>query len=52
VDFTANITKKIESKTRKNDIVEYLDYHIPVTLLKGSKGNGDMQARLKCATYP
>jgi len=29
---------------RKNAIVEYLDYHIPVTLLKGPKGNRDMQA--------
>jgi len=25
-------------KTRKNAIVEYLDYHIPVTQLKGPKG--------------
>jgi len=31
-------------KTRKNAIVEYLDYQIPVTKLKLSKGNGDMQA--------
>jgi len=31
-------------KTRKNAIVEYLDYQIPVTLLKGPKGNGNMQA--------
>jgi len=31
-------------KTRKNAIVEYLDYQIPVTQLKGLKGNGDMQA--------
>jgi len=31
-------------QTRKNAIVEYLDYGIPVTQLKGSKGNGDMQA--------
>jgi len=30
--------------TRKNAIVEYLDYQIPVTQLKGQKGNGDMQA--------
>jgi len=34
---------KIE-ETRKNAIVEYLDYQIPVTQLKGPKGNGDMQA--------
>jgi len=31
-------------KTRKNAIVEYLDYQISVTELKGPKGNGDMQA--------
>jgi len=31
-------------KTRKNAIVEYPDYQIPVTQLKGPKGNGDMQA--------
>jgi len=30
-------------KTRKNAIVVYLDYQIPVTHLKGLKGNGDMQ---------
>jgi len=34
----------IKSKTRKNAIVEYLDYQIPVTQLKGPKGNGDIQA--------
>jgi len=28
----------------KNAIVEYLDYQIPVTQLKGKKGSGDMQA--------
>jgi len=42
----------ITGETRKNAIVEYLDYQIPVTQLMGPKGNGDMQARLKCATYP
>jgi len=31
-------------KTRKNAVVEYLDCQIPVTQLKGQKGNGDMQA--------
>jgi len=31
-------------KTRKNAIVEYLDYQIPVTQQKGPKGNGDIQA--------
>jgi len=31
-------------KTWKNAIVEYLDYQIPVTQLKGPKGDGDMRA--------
>jgi len=31
-------------ETMKNAIVEYLDNQIPVTQLKGPKGNGDMQA--------
>jgi len=35
---------KHKIKTRTNAIVENLDYQIPVTLLKGQKGNGDMQA--------
>jgi len=35
---------KSKRKTRKNAIVEYLDYQIPVTQLKGQKENGDMQA--------
>jgi len=30
--------------TRENAIVEYLDYQILVTQLKGPNGNGDMQA--------
>jgi len=34
----------VQNKTRKNAIVQYLDYQIPVTQLKGPKGNGDMQA--------
>jgi len=34
----------IQTKTRNNAIVEYLDYQIPVTQLMGPKGNGDMQA--------
>jgi len=29
--------------TGKNAIVDYLDYQIPVTQLKGPTGNGDMQ---------
>jgi len=32
------------NKTRENAVVEYLDYQIPVTQIKGPKGNGDMQA--------
>jgi len=32
-----------KERTRKTAIVEYLDYHITVTQLKGQKGNGDMQ---------
>jgi len=31
-------------KIRKNAVVEYLDYQIPITQLLGPKGNGDMQA--------
>jgi len=38
------VHKEIKIKTRKNAIVGYLDYQIPVTQLKGPKGNGDMQA--------
>jgi len=43
------IAKSNLIKARKNAIVEYLDYQIPVTQipvtqLKGPKGNGDMQA--------
>jgi len=38
------IIKIAEQKWRKNAIVEYIDYQIPVTQLKGPKGNGDMQA--------
>jgi len=33
--------------TRKNAIVEYRDYQIPFTQLKGAKGNRDMQAAKK-----
>jgi len=36
--------KTFLKKTRKDAIVEYLDHQIPVTQLKGPKGNGDMQA--------
>jgi len=38
------VLTRLQSKTRKNAIVEYLDYQIPVTQLMGPKGNGDMQA--------
>jgi len=38
------VYKEINVNTRKNAIVEYLDYQIPVTQLMGPKGNGDMQA--------
>jgi len=31
-------------KTRKNDIVDNLDYQVPATQLMGPKRNGDMQA--------
>jgi len=31
-------------KTRKNAIVEYLDYQVLVTQLRGPKGNRHMQA--------
>jgi len=35
----------LKTKTRKNAIVEFLDYQIPVTQLsQGPRGNGDMQA--------
>jgi len=36
-------TLRVTGITRKNAIVEYLDYQIPVTQVKGPKGNGDMQ---------
>jgi len=38
--------------TRKNAIVEYLDYQIPVTQLKGPKGNRDMQAAKRDSNTP
>jgi len=34
-------------KSKPNKEVEYLDYLIPVTQVKGPKGNGDMQAANK-----
>jgi len=37
--------ERIHLKTRKNAIVEYLDYQIPVSQLsQGPNGNGGMQA--------
>jgi len=44
---TSDVVKAKLAKTtttRKNAIVEYLDYQIPVTQLKEPKGNGDIQA--------
>jgi len=38
------LKKKLRIKARENAIVEYLDYQIPVSQLKGPKGNGDMPA--------
>jgi len=40
------------TETRENAIVEYLDYQIPVTQLKGPKGNGDMQAAKRDLNAP
>jgi len=42
--FSLEDLEEILNETRKNAIVEYLDYQIPVTQLMGPKGNGDMQA--------
>jgi len=42
--FKKKSFEPVKKKTRKNAIVEYLDYQIPVTQLMGPKGNGDMQA--------
>jgi len=39
-----NRKRWMEIITRKNAIVDYLDYQIPVTQLMGPKENGDMQA--------
>jgi len=45
IEDSINTSKaKEQPKTRKNAIVEYFDYQIPVTQLKGPKGNLDMQA--------
>jgi len=55
-------TLRVTGITRKNAVVEFLNYQILVTQLKGPKGNtqlkgpkgnGDVssKARLKCATY-
>jgi len=38
---------RVYIKTRKNAIVEYLDYQIPVNQLKWPKGNGDMQEKAR-----
>jgi len=39
-------------KTKKNAIVEYIDYQIPVTQLKGPKGKGDLQAAKRDKNAP
>jgi len=39
-------------ETRKNDIVEFLNYQIPVTHLKGPKADGDMQAAKRAYNAP
>jgi len=39
-------------KSRKNDIVEYVDYQIPITHLKGPKEDGDMQAAKRDCNAP
>jgi len=39
-------------KTRKNAIVEHLNFQIPVTQLKGPKGVGDMQAEKRDCNAP
>jgi len=45
-------TRYLKSKKRKNAIVEYLDYQIPVTQLKGQRENGDMQATKRDGNGP
>jgi len=40
----------IESKEKRCS--QYLDYQIPVTQLKGPKGNGDMQAAKRYGNAP
>jgi len=51
LDFCYLLIRKV--KTRKNALVEYLDYQIFVTQLKGSKGDGDMQATKRdCNAHP
>jgi len=42
--FSVVLAMRAQVETRKNAIVEYLDYQIPVTQIMGPKGNGDMQA--------
>jgi len=49
---TKTLMSEIKIKTKKNAIVEYLDYKIPVTQLKGPKGNGDMQAAKRDLNAP
>jgi len=42
--FVGKLIVISQFKSRKNAIVEYLDYQIPVTQLKGPKRNGDIEA--------
>jgi len=44
IERPSGVARTIQKKTKKNAIVEYLDTQIPLTQLKGPKGNGDMQA--------
>jgi len=41
-----------KSKTRKNAPIEYLDYQVPVTQLKGVKGDGDIKAEKRDCNAP
>jgi len=46
-------TLRVAGITRKNAIVDYLDYQMPVTQLKGQNTEWtSSKARLNCATYP
>jgi len=38
ISLNSKVWDQLRKKTRKNSIVEYLDYQIPVIQLKGPKG--------------